>query len=519
MPILFDGPHYSAQWPASEGLNSPQAAWRHYMAHPLEADPSPYFDTAYYCQHYPDGRKTDGDTPLEDFLRHLRKGTERRTHPLIDPDFYRAQSEGLAPEDSALLHFMRHGDRENRPPSAAFDSAFYVRCYLPLQSCNPFAHYVHQGRARGYLPCARPRDADEIADFWRQTGPIDLILVGHDAQQAGAPIVLLEALRRLQARGLRVLVLLQNAGPLLEPCRALAPVLVLAEGWPVAPLLAACRPGTPVIANTVVSLPVALAAHRAGLPVLVAVQELALTITQSDMGPACQEAVDAGLRFGFSNRATRDAFETLLSAPLPPDQQRILGVALVSAPPAPDQVRAVKAMMKGRRPAIIGAGHADYRKGFDLFLDTARAIQKRKKRAHFFWLGALDPWAWELASKARAEGLALILPGFVDSVTAWFSAADLYLMTSRSDAGPGTLQAALVSGCPCAGFTDQIGLAEDLRRYGAGLPGHDPEALAAAAIPLLRQRLPETVTEALRAGYDFDACLTRMLEALPPGAR
>jgi FMN phosphatase YigB (HAD superfamily) len=76
---------------------------------------SGFFDPAYYLLTYPDCRRAD-----------------------VDP----------------LWHFIEHGWREGRNPSAKFDTAYYLRVNLDVKQVgvNPLVHYLQNGQWEGRLP-------------------------------------------------------------------------------------------------------------------------------------------------------------------------------------------------------------------------------------------------------------------------------------------------------------------------------------------------------------------------------
>lgn len=511
-PTLFDPAFYLSRLGA--GTVPLARAWSHHLRHP-DADPSPYFDAAYYQERYPDWRNSGARVPLQDYLLRLERGEERQTHPLIDPAFYRAQLPELPVRDGAAIHFARHGDAEGRAPSAGFDALFYRQCYMPLQATHPFAHYVTAGRLAGYLPAPMPRCAGEAAEALPPG--LDLVVFGHDAQSAGAQMLLLAILRTLTGQGVKVALVLQRAGPMLDDYRAVVPVVILAEGWPVDAIVAGLPDGLRVLTNTVLTLDAAALAAQRGAPVLSLIHELPYSIADWGLGPLCERAARAGVRFGVSSPFVGDGLAGLLPEPLRGARRAVLGAGLYAEPPKPAQIDAVRAALPSGR-LVLGMGHADRRKGFDLFLDTAALIHARDSGARAAWIGALDPWAQGLAEDALAAGLPLLLPGCLplDQASAWMASAAVLLVTARAETGPSTLIEALCIGTPVAGFADGLGLGADLERYGHGVGGYEPADLATAALAAMDGgRLVPAALTALRDRYDFANYCRRMMAAHP----
>lgn len=510
---LFDGDHYRRQIGLDLG---DEAALRHFLTEgdAKGLDPGPYFSTQDYKARYPDWASLGAATAAEDFLIRAGRGQERQPHPLIDPAHYRAaypDLSGLGAE--APLHFIRHGDREGRTPSAGFDAAFYRRCYLPLGQGHPFRHYITEGAALGHLPRPRARDAANSQAAMRQAVAgmrRPFLLVSHDAQAAGVPILTLDLARAIGARGWSPVFLLRNAGPLAGEFRAIGPAFVLAEGWDADGLAAGMPRGTPALVNTAAAAMLAPGLASAGLKCLVLVHEMADYIREQGVLPDLRAAREAGARLVVSMPRM-----ALALADDPGGVEMIRpGIVL---PPAP--LAAFRAARSWRRsaegPVFIGAGYADRRKGFDLFLSAAMLIARERPDARFVWLGAMDDWARDLAGKA--QGVNLALPGFVPDSLAWYRAADAYLLTSRQDPGPTTLVHAAAMGTPFVGYAADIGLIGLAEMAGCFLPPGDEARFAATALataasvtPASRRILRRRVRDETAFAPYVDALLARL---------
>ena len=90
-------------------------------------------------------------------LRPSRSATERRTRQVIasafDAEFYRRTYPDTAGGRlDPLTHFIRFGWRENRNPSAHFDTPFYRSTNSDLGETNPLEHFVLVGEKEGRRP-------------------------------------------------------------------------------------------------------------------------------------------------------------------------------------------------------------------------------------------------------------------------------------------------------------------------------------------------------------------------------
>lgn len=475
--LLFDAEFYRQRYAVGE-----KDALRHFIAEGdrMGFDPGPYFSTRFYKQRYPQWQAEGARTAAEDFLRQVGRGRLRQPHPLIDPGYYLSTYPDLAGLGAAAaLHFIEHGDAEVRSPSAGFDAGFYQRCYLALDQRHPFRHFVTIGQDLGLLPLPHPRSRSLSCDTMAGlTGGLARpVLFGlHDAQPAGVPILTLDLARAFAERGWRPVFALHRAGPLIDRFRQLGSALILAEGWDWEGLVEGLPPRTPVLVNTAAAADMAAAPARAGHPSLLLMHEMAEYMRDQGFVPHLRTAQAAGARLIASMPRMAEALADELG-PL-----AVLRPGLILPKASLRDFRRMR-LWRGRQggPVFIGAGHADRRKGFDLFLEAAARLAEAHAEARFVWLGALDGWARELADRALAAGLDLTLPGFVADSLAWYRAADVYLLTSRQDPGPTTVIHAAATGTPFVGYAADIGIIGMTDGIGDFVPAGDVGAFVAAA--------------------------------------
>lgn len=452
---LFDESFYRTM----HGLDCPDA--RHHFfefGDRMGLDPNPYFSTLFYKTKYPDWQGSGARTAIEDFLQRLGRGEVRQPHALIDPDYYATRYPDLSELGAqTVLHFMTLGDREVRSPSTGFDADHYQRCYLALGQPNPFRHYVLTGQKLGYLPAPTPRSIENSAAEMRVASATltrPLLFCVHDAQLAGVPILVLDLAQAAIARGWQPIFLLHRSGPLTARFRELGPVVILAEGWDLTGLSQGLPAGAPVLINSSAAAFMAPTLAKAGHSCLILLHEMAAYIREHGHVAAIETAQAAGGWIVASAPHTAAALKPELGSI---DLIRP-GIVL---PATPLRAFREKARWRGRHaPVFIAAGHADRRKGFDLFLEAAEEIASRLPGARFVWLGALDAWAQGLADQAIHDGLDLTLPGFVADYLAWYRVSDVYLLTSRQDPGPTTAIHAAAVGTPFVGYAMDIGLVD-----------------------------------------------------------
>jgi glycosyltransferase involved in cell wall biosynthesis len=326
-------------------------------------------------------------------------------------------------------------------------------------------------------------------------GHLNLLLVGHDAFPAGAQLLLLRLGRQLQrAHGVRIAFLLLDDGRLHAAYQAEAPTIVAATARDRAAAIESFRGRgfQTALVNTAVAAPAAEALAAAGFAVTLLIHELPVLLEQRGLIAGVARAAAAAERVVFACDFVRQRVLARL------ELQEVRSAVLPQGAwqPAPHDQAARRAHraalgLKGDARLVIGIGYADWRKGFDLFLQAWRLAQRLDPAVHFVWLGEMDPelqrhLAAEIA-QAKASGH-FHLPGWTDAVAGWLSAADVLALPSREDPYPSVVLEALSAGLPCVAFEGAGGIPDLLREHGAGeaVPLGDAEAMAAAALALAR---------------------------------
>ena len=365
-----------------------------------------------------------------------------------------------------------------------------------------------------------------------QPASTGLLLVGHDGFAAGAQMLLLALGRTLARRlGVRLEFLLLGDGALHADYAAVAPTTVLGA-TDLSGFLAGCvgRGIGAAIVNSAASASVIPHLHRAGIPSILLVHELPRMIASHHLQPALAAALPLARKTVFAATAVRDGLAGLLpletaNTVLVP-QGCYLGNGFSSR--ARQRLRTRLGLPADSR-VVLGAGYADLRKGFDLFLQTWRAARRRDKQVVFCWIGDIDKslrahLEGEIAA-AIATGT-FLLPGHQADATDWYSAADALALTSREDPFPSVVLEAMSAGLPTVAFLGSGGIPEMLIRLGVGqvVPMAETEGMARQLLTVLRG--PSLIADRPRLAaiarrhFDFDSyCETLLATAMPGLAR
>ncbi len=205
-----------------------------------------------------------------------------------------------------------------------------------------------------------------------------VLLVGHDAFAAGAQMLLLHIGRQLvAAHGMGVEFLLLGDGTLLGEYNAAAPTHVAPDKARIAERIAAAARGgiTHALVNTSSAARVIPLLKRAGIEAVLLVHELPRVMAEHNMLPGLRAGAALAARVIFPAACVRDACPAVDT--LDPARMRILPQGLYTSITFDTAARARVRQQLDIDPQaslVLGAGYGDMRKGFDLFLQTARLV-------------------------------------------------------------------------------------------------------------------------------------------------
>ncbi len=302
-------------------------------------------------------------------------------------------------------------------------------------------------------------------------GKAALLLVGHDAQPHGAQLLLLDLARRYrQVWGIEVHVLLLGAGPLVTAYQQVAEVSLTNEKSVTAALLrryaALGIRGALVNTSSAARLVPALAAL--GIAATLLIHEMPNMLREHNLQVQARLGVAPAKHVVFASDFGRRRFCEAVSVKLdhalimPQGNYQNIGVDAAARARTRQRLGVDDSAF-----LVLGAGFADLRKGFDLFLQIARRVQRQRDDVHFIWVGEIQPLLKTyLSAEMGCERFHHI--GFTNAVAEYFAAADVYALTSREDPFPAVAVEALGAGMPVVAFEESGGIPALIRAHKAG---------------------------------------------------
>jgi len=304
-----------------------------------------------------------------------------------------------------------------------------------------------------------------------------LLLVGHDAFPSGAQQLLLNIGRVLRsAFGVDVEFLLMAGGALEPEYANVGPTTILTDFGALDVIARQLRERgfTAAIANTTATGQVVAKLVDNDIRTLLLVHELPRLLLEKNLAISAHAGIKSASQVVFASNFGRD---------------RVLGALKMEASekiivrPQGSYKRITRSSSDGAalrerlgigddERMVLGVGYADMRKGFDLFLQAWRLLSASGTKVHFCWLGGMDPtlkqWLDPEIASAVATGT-FHLCEFQKDVSAFYSAADAFVLTSREDPFPTVVLEALGVGVPVITFDQNGGIPEFLRQKDLGM--------------------------------------------------
>ena len=431
---------------------------------------------------------------------------------------------------------------------------FHAREYLDknpdvaLSGVDPLRHFIchgmHEGRSilvrsRHSSTEERPPSDDQVqSDIliegrkkFRADRPT-IIIANHDASRTGAPLVGLNLARELKDYNIFNFV---GRDEELTP-EFLDHSVGLILGWRSEDELQSlierlCRDFGlhAMIVNSVECYPWARIANAAGLPLVSLVHEFseytfpvskvtsAVRLSDRVIVPArlVEESLQREVQSICSVRAPNIVVRHQGALPYLPKERKT--AAALSA----EEIRELIAEQGlGQRHIVLGAGHAQPRKGVDLFVQTAGYVAQRRDDVAFVWVGSgyqpksdlqYSVWIDQTIERMGLRKTVLFLPS-QPNLDACFEASDLFYLPSRLDPYPNVVIDALMASRDVVCFEGATGCAElfgeEVGFRGAAVPYADVQAAGEAIIRLIDHSPRDDFNAAKATDYfDFNAYL------------
>jgi len=374
-----------------------------------------------------------------------------------------------------------------------------------------------------------------------------VLFIGHDANRAGAPMILLHFLQWLKENNSQFKsdLLLFQSGELEAEYRKAVDVYVLPEGKTKNPFKRGARflkkkfklaPGLPkrtplvknydvVLGNTVISLEYLKSYKQKGCRTICWLHELEFAVNtfSKEKFIALADYVDC---FLVVSRAVENM---LRQFGITKEIHLVYGFSKTGAAQADEkEIEAVKNELGIPPDAFIvgGSGTVEWRKGTDVFLQVARRLSAVHNNFYFVWVGGKSPHSnveYNLI-KHDFERLNLservIFTGLQENPRKFFEAMDLFALTSREDPFPLVCLEAAALGKPIICFENAGGAPELVENdCGFVVPYLDTEAFAGKILALYedeeaRKKFGRRAAQKVRERHNIETSAPKILEVI-----
>ena len=386
---------------------------------------------------------------------------------VFDSEYYLETNPDVADANvDPYWHYVESGEREGRMPNAFFSPDFYKKLNADVRVAriSPFDHFRQHGFYEGRLG-VQPTMANRSS----QRKP--LLFVGHDGIQAGSEVVLLEIIKWFfEHTNREIKVLLLSPGPMSNFYAEYADTYVLPEYRvdskdELAEFLSNdfefCYINT-VVAGILFDF---LEQNNISLngDVVAHIHEMEKVINENIEG--FNKLAHSAKHFISASPATT---ETLINTfALSSDSVTTVPAFIRVLDPDLSGLDALKLTAREElqlRPesfVIAGCGTVYWRKGPDLFLETARKVlENNTADIQFVWIGP-GPDLEELSSSLTDEEQKNIsFVGSKNNANELLAAADLFFMSSREDPFPLVVMEAAQHKVPSICFSETTGITD-----------------------------------------------------------
>lgn len=373
---------------------------------------------------------------------------------------------------------------------------------------EPDVHYGH-----AYLNATQRSVYGLLPDEKRHA----ILLVGHDGHRHGAQL-LLKSIAETCANqfGMKVVIAIKKNGPMVHDYGRIATTVVL-DGLgsdALVELVEKHNIGS-AICNTTVTGDLVPILKKQGVSVVSLIHELPNLITQYGLEKHVKSIAQSADHVVFPASMVEDGFNQFASQDV--KKGASVGSAIHHIRPQGNYKSVVFDATERARvrdelgvldndKLVLNVGFADLRKGFDLFLQTAKQMVAERSDVHFVWLGNraqdIDLWLTSNLDDELVDRLHLV--DFTDNVNAYYSASDALYLSSREDPYPTVVLEAMAVGMPVVLHEGTTGFDQLVGDFGYCVEKNR----MSDTVSVLQQALFEDSEEDkdLRAQYIDEAC-------------
>lgn len=352
-----------------------------------------------------------------------------------------------------------------------------------------------------------------------------LLVVSHETSMTGAPLLLLNILKKLKKRGWNIILITMELGPLLKEFSECSSVFHFKNKKKGQLFLAKvrCDRCKNALTNSVIAGEWLDLLTECGFRTVSLVHELPEVIRVREAEQAALKVANLSDCVVFPSEFVREKFNTIARVN---DKYKIITQGIynknildVSKCQAREAVN--NKFFKTQVPIVLNVASGNKRKGADIFLRLVDIL----KNINFVWVGKIDPQILSVFLDGRdLKSISnLYLPGYIrgiEELNYFYLAASVFALTSREEPFGTVVLEAMQAGTPVLAFEGAGGFVDVVHNGKTGflVPFEDVMSMGKKIIeicgnPKLQLEL-ELATKNTAKHFDFDSYIDQIEEVI-----
>ena len=318
-----------------------------------------------------------------------------------------------------------------------------------------------------------------------------IIYVSHDAWFNGAQMLSVNIVRSLhEVYGYDVYLILKETGVLREEFEGVAKEVVCPEEkeWTDTELKnwIYATGAENALCNTVVAGDITEVLHQSGVRVISLIHEMEKVIIDNHCQENLQKIAKYADKVVYASDYVRRSGDKVFR--MPEEKIVIKPQGMYKRNQYLEKRLEIKKQIYNKyhidenQKLVIGVGFGDYRKGVDLFIKSALENIRKNQDITYMWVGELNPEMELLRNQILTEADTrnkILFAGKQEDPMPYYTAADIFLLTSREDPFPTVVMEAMYAYLPVIAFENGGGYVEIVNEStGKLVPMEDYKAMA-----------------------------------------